>query len=223
MSDEELLAAFKDVVRARNPAISPAARPAGPLTFLERLPEQIKGLKLNWPWPPEPTPAEGRAAQMGSSSTEDSSAGVPEEQLNGSSSPQASKASLPQGRNDSARETEQMSKTPQEGSAPGLSSMSPSSQPVRPAAEPGGGTLPGSLKQQGELAASQSSRQRAAGKPLSPHVLQFSGCSSYCWVASPRHLCTLARAAPGGSSSLPDAATCPCRPGTRHGRGRHQS
>lgn len=167
MSDEELLDAFQEVLRARIPATSAAARPADPLTFLERLPEQIKGFKLNWPWPPEPTPAEGSAAQMGSPSSADSSAEAPEEPLTGSSSPQASKARLSQGRNDSAIETYRMSKTPQESPAPDLNIVSPSSQPVPSAAEPGGGTLPSSLKQQSELAASQSSRQTTAGKPLS--------------------------------------------------------
>ena len=168
MSDEELLAAFKEVLRARNPADLTPARPAGPLTFLERLPEQIKGLKLNWPWPPEPIPAEDSAAQMGSPSNADSRAEAPEEPLNGSSSAQASRAGILQGRNDSPKESERGSKTPQEDPAPGLDSMSPSSQPVLSAAEPGGGTLPSSLKQQGEPAALQSSRLMTAGKPLSP-------------------------------------------------------
>ena len=202
MSDEELLAAFKEVLQARNPANLTAARPAGPLTFLERLPEQIKGLKLNWPWPPEPTPTEDSAAQMGSPSTEKSRAEAPEEPLSGSSSAQASKASLSQGRNDSARETDRVLKTPQEGPASGLDRVSPSSQPVLSAAESAGGTLPSSLRQQDELAAPQSSRQKTAGTPLSPHVLPGMTCITYRWVASHAHLCTLAGAAPGGGSSV---------------------
>ena len=201
MSDEELLAAFKEVLRARNPALSTAAGPAGPLTFLERLPEQIKGLKLEWPWRPEPAPAEGSAAQMGSSSTEDSRAEAPEEPLNTGSSAQASKAGLSQGGNDSPREMERVSRTFQDGPAPGLDSMSQSSQRAPSAAEPGGATLQSYRKQQGEPAASQSSRQKTAGKPLPPRAFLGTICVHMLLICSPCHLCTLARTAFGGSSS----------------------
>lgn len=50
MSDEELVAAFKEMLQARKPGASLAASNSRPLGPLQQLPDRLQGFQLGWPW-----------------------------------------------------------------------------------------------------------------------------------------------------------------------------
>lgn len=75
MTDEELVAAFREVLRARQPPGPSASSPGGPLSSLQQLPAKIQGLKLNWPWQQQTPPAGGSDAKGVSEPLQDASVG----------------------------------------------------------------------------------------------------------------------------------------------------
>jgi hypothetical protein len=59
MSDEELVAAFKEMLQARKPGAAPAASNSGPLRSLQQLPDRLQSVKLGWPWQQQQAPLPG--------------------------------------------------------------------------------------------------------------------------------------------------------------------
>ena len=96
MSDDELVAAFKEVLQAKlppNPAATAAASPEGPLSSLQQIPARIQGFRLQLPWQQAPPTADSSSASMLSKLLQTGSSGTSEAAAAGSSKSEASDAS----------------------------------------------------------------------------------------------------------------------------------
>ena len=85
MSDDELLAAFKDVLQAKLPS-NPASSPAGPLSALQQIPARIQEFKLQWPWQQAPPTADSSSVSMLNHLLQKGGSGTTEAATGGSSS-----------------------------------------------------------------------------------------------------------------------------------------
>ena len=107
MSDEELLAAFKEVLQAKLPSNAAgvaASTPEGPLSSLQQIPARIQGFRLQLPWQQAPAPADSSSASMLSKLLQTRASGRSEAAAAGSGKSEASDASRSEARSSSSLE-----------------------------------------------------------------------------------------------------------------------
>lgn len=104
MSDEELVAAFKEVLQAKLPSSPAASAPEGPLSSLQQLPARIQGFRLQLPWQQAPPTADSGSASMLSKLLQTGGSGASEGPAAASSKSEASGASRLEARSSSILE-----------------------------------------------------------------------------------------------------------------------
>lgn len=94
MNDDELLAAFKEVIQAKLPSNPAASTSEGPLSSLQQIPARIQAFRLQWPWQQAPPTADSSTVSMLSNLLQKGVSGTNEAAAAGSSKAEAKDASL---------------------------------------------------------------------------------------------------------------------------------
>ena len=155
MSDEELVATFKEVLQAKLPSNSAASDPATPPSSLQQLQARVQGFRPQWPWQQAPPTADGSSVSMLGKLFQDVGSGTSKAAAAGGGSSEATNASQLEARTSSPEEALAFDK-PEEAQSSRLGSSSIDSQYVRSDRE--GGPLATSNK---DMQSDQAGRQRS--------------------------------------------------------------